>query len=246
MATRARSYLASNVLGLIAIFIALGAGAYAAGLPKNSVNSKQIKAGAVKTGEIADDAVTSPKVADGSLLGQDFAAGQLPAADTPQQVLDKVKDVDGPGSGADADLLDGNDANDFLKGAGTIPGGSDLSGSYASPQIAAGTINTRDLAPSLQIGTVSYSNGSFIRRASIIDVSRAAPGVFCFSLAYTPTGGVATISADASGFPVAYTLESPPPSLCPTSGPHTFAVVTYNTAASGGVRTDEPFYAIMY
>jgi hypothetical protein len=79
MASRITAYLRNNVLGLIALFIALGAGAYAAGLPKNSVKSKQIKAGAVKTGELADNAVTSPKVANGSLLEEDFGAGQLPA-----------------------------------------------------------------------------------------------------------------------------------------------------------------------
>jgi hypothetical protein len=80
--TRIAAYLRSNVLGVIAIFIALGAGAYAAGLPKDSVKSKQIKAGAVKKKELAGNAVTSPKVANGSLLGEDFAAGQLPAGAT--------------------------------------------------------------------------------------------------------------------------------------------------------------------
>ena len=79
MASRITTYLRSNVLGLIAIFIALGAGAYAAGLPKDSVKSKQIKAGAVKKAELADNAITSPKVDDGSLLGEDFAVGELPS-----------------------------------------------------------------------------------------------------------------------------------------------------------------------
>jgi hypothetical protein len=68
----------ANVMATLALFIALGAGAYAAGLPRDSVKSKQIKAGAVKGDELADNAVTSPKVADGSLLRGDFAAGQLP------------------------------------------------------------------------------------------------------------------------------------------------------------------------
>ena len=69
----------ANVTATLALFIALGAGAYAAGLPKNSVKSKQIKAGAVNVDEIAENAVTSPTVANGSLLRDDFAAGQLPA-----------------------------------------------------------------------------------------------------------------------------------------------------------------------
>lgn len=58
------------VVALLALFVALGGGAYAAlKLPKNSVGSKQIKA----------NAVNSAKVKNGSLLAQDFHAGQLPA-----------------------------------------------------------------------------------------------------------------------------------------------------------------------
>jgi hypothetical protein len=60
----------ANVIATLALFIALGGGAYAAiKLPKNSVGSKQIKANAVNTS----------KVADRSLLSRDFKAGQLPA-----------------------------------------------------------------------------------------------------------------------------------------------------------------------
>jgi hypothetical protein len=111
MAGRVGGYLRNNVLGLVAIFIALGAGAYAAGLPKNSVGTKQLK----------NNAVVSEKVEDGSLLGADFAAGQLPqgqqgaqgetgpagSPDTSQQVLDKLEQVDGVGSGLDADTVAG-------------------------------------------------------------------------------------------------------------------------------------------
>lgn len=63
-------------MGLV---VALGGTSYAVvKLSKNSVGSKQIKRSAVKKAELADSAVTSPKVEDGSLLGTDFAAGQLP------------------------------------------------------------------------------------------------------------------------------------------------------------------------
>jgi hypothetical protein len=47
-------------------------------LSKNTVGSKQLKPSAVKTADIHKDAVNSTKVANGSLLGEDFAAGQLP------------------------------------------------------------------------------------------------------------------------------------------------------------------------
>lgn len=60
----------ANVMSSIAVFLVLGGAAFAAiKLPKNSVGAKQLK----------NNAVTSAKVKDGSLLGSDFAAGQLPA-----------------------------------------------------------------------------------------------------------------------------------------------------------------------
>ena len=71
MFTRIRAGLTyANVIATLALFLALGGGAYAAfKLPKNSVGSKQIK----------KNAVNSSKVKDRSLLAGDFKAGQLPA-----------------------------------------------------------------------------------------------------------------------------------------------------------------------
>lgn len=59
----------ANVVGSLALFIALGGVSYAAvELPARSVGSKQLRAGAV----------TSAKVKDGSLRLADFKPGQLP------------------------------------------------------------------------------------------------------------------------------------------------------------------------
>ncbi len=125
------SHLRSNLVGYVALSIALTGTAYAADLigPKdianNAVLSKHIKKGNVKESDIATNAVSSAKVANGSLLGEDFAPGQLSAGggpasqigspDSPQQVLDKVKQVDGSGSGLDSDRFDGSDSADFPK-----------------------------------------------------------------------------------------------------------------------------------
>ena len=58
----------SNVVSLLALFVALGGGAYAvAQLPRNSVGTAQLKA----------NAVTSAKVKDGSLTSKDFKRGTL-------------------------------------------------------------------------------------------------------------------------------------------------------------------------
>lgn len=60
----------ANVIACLALFVALGSGAYAATqLPKNSVGSKQIK----------KNAVNGAKVKDRSLQAVDFKEGQLPA-----------------------------------------------------------------------------------------------------------------------------------------------------------------------
>jgi hypothetical protein len=59
----------SNAISIVALFVALGGASYAAmKVPKHSVGTRQLK----------NDAVTSSKVRDGSLLGRDFKAGELP------------------------------------------------------------------------------------------------------------------------------------------------------------------------
>jgi hypothetical protein len=64
---------AATILALIALFVALGSGAYAAiTLPANSVGTKQLK----------NRAVTAAKVKPHSLLASNFKAGQLPRGAT--------------------------------------------------------------------------------------------------------------------------------------------------------------------
>jgi hypothetical protein len=76
----------ANVMSVIAVFIALGSGAFAAiQIEKNSIKSRHIKDGGVKSKDLAENAVVSPKVANGSLLREDFAAGQLPQGEQGEQ-----------------------------------------------------------------------------------------------------------------------------------------------------------------
>ncbi|OJU84577.1 MAG: hypothetical protein BGO11_10980 [Solirubrobacterales bacterium 70-9] len=53
----------ANVIASLALFVALGGSAVAAGLAKNSVGPNQLKKGAVKAQKIAKQAVTSGKIA---------------------------------------------------------------------------------------------------------------------------------------------------------------------------------------
>jgi hypothetical protein len=64
------------IVAIIALVAALTGTAYAA-LGKNSVGSRQLKAQAVTTGKIANNAVNSAKVAKGSLTGADINVGAL-------------------------------------------------------------------------------------------------------------------------------------------------------------------------
>jgi hypothetical protein len=67
----------ANVMSVIAVFIAIGGGAYAAGLAKNSVKSKQIAAGAVKKSELASGAVVEKKVAGGAVSTEKIGDGAV-------------------------------------------------------------------------------------------------------------------------------------------------------------------------
>lgn len=74
-------WIRSNVLGLIAIFIALTGTAFAAGLERDSVKAKQIKSGAVRSDEVKDESLTGADIQE--LTGDDIreaSLGQVPTA----------------------------------------------------------------------------------------------------------------------------------------------------------------------
>jgi hypothetical protein len=117
----------SNVIAVIALFVALGGGAYAAvKLPANSVGTKQLKKNAVTGKKIASNAVTSGKVKDGSLLKTDFAAGQLPAGPQGPQGLQGIQGAKGD-KGDKGDTGDTGPAGPFPD---TLPTGKTVKGAY--------------------------------------------------------------------------------------------------------------------
>jgi hypothetical protein len=74
----------ANVTATLALFVALGGGAYAAAaLPANSVGTKQLKRTAVQRADIKKNAVNGSKVAGDTLTGADVresALAKVPAA----------------------------------------------------------------------------------------------------------------------------------------------------------------------
>ena len=104
----------ANVVSTLCLFLILaGAGAYAAGkLGRNTVGSKQVKNDSL-TGKDVNEATlslargaTGPAGAVGS-VGPAGATGPSGSPDNPAQVLAKLLQVDGAGSGLDADTVSG-------------------------------------------------------------------------------------------------------------------------------------------
>jgi hypothetical protein len=77
-AVRARLTYA-NVIATIALFLALGGSAYAVTAGKNTVKSKSIAKGAVKTSDIANKAVSAKKLKPGAVPTNAIAANSINA-----------------------------------------------------------------------------------------------------------------------------------------------------------------------
>ena len=117
-----RRITSAHVLAAVALFVALGGGAYAAlKLPKNSVKSAtikngqvkaadlakksvtsaKIKDGQVKTADLANNSVSGAKITDGQVGGADIADGQVGTADLADGAVNGAKIADGQVGGAD-------------------------------------------------------------------------------------------------------------------------------------------------
>lgn len=125
-ATRVFAYVRRHHLGMLALFIALGGTAYAAGhgtAPKNSVVAKSIHKGAVTRAKLATNSVDSSKVKNHSLTGDDLAPGAI-------------------GTVPNASSLGGTAAGGYVKGASQIPACGDLAGTYDKPLVQVGKVTT--------------------------------------------------------------------------------------------------------
>jgi hypothetical protein len=122
----------ANLTATVALVVALGSGgAYAAGLAKNSVGSKQIKNGAVKAADLKKGALGGAQVKDGSLTGADVDESTLalPAS---------AAVVEGPLTSGDVPLTGGliatvtytAPANGFLKLTGSASLGAAATSQY--------------------------------------------------------------------------------------------------------------------
>jgi hypothetical protein len=113
----------AGVTATLALFIALGGGAYAAAtLPANSVGAKQIKKGAVERAKLKRNAVDGSKVLDGSLQGADIS----------ESTLAKVPSAATADAATHATTAAALDKITYRSAGGTAPPGTDSAAATAA------------------------------------------------------------------------------------------------------------------
>ncbi len=120
---RVHEYIRRNILGIVAIWLALGGIAWAAGLKPNSVKSKHIKDGQVQTNDLGDGQVVGLKLADGSVTTAKIVDNAVTGAKVDESTLAKVPSAT---NADDAGQLDGLDSSQLQRRvtADCTPGGA--------------------------------------------------------------------------------------------------------------------------
>ena len=174
----------ANVMATIAVFIALGAGAYAAGLAKNSVKSRHIATNAVRSHDIKNRAVYGVDIRTNSIDGDHVLEGRLgtvPRA-TDANTLDGQDSsafLGVNGKAADANTLDGQDSSEFL-GSTAKAADAQLLDGVESDDFArvSGLVNGSNGNP-LSIGITSVRNGEGDYTVTINDGTFPNSGTSC-------------------------------------------------------------------
>jgi hypothetical protein len=231
----------ANVISVIALFIALGGGAYAAvALPKNSVGSKQIKKNAVTNAKIGKNAVTGAKVKDGSLTGTDINLTTLPK-------VGSATNADNATHAASADNAS-NAANATNAGHATNADHANNADSASdSSKLGGKTIQWALVNPT---GTIVSQSGG------ITVAAHPFPGLFILQLPTAVTGHLVSVSdavagdSNFRGVSIAGPCGTGGEAIdCTTLAPNGndgSHVLVATTDATNGTEADHAFYLTVY
>jgi hypothetical protein len=170
MVGRFGRHVRQQLVGYVALFVALGGVSYAAvSLPRNSVGSAQIRNGQVKNADLARNSVSSAKVKNGSLLASDFKVGQLPGGPPGPQGprgADGAPGAPGAPGAAAASMLMGR-TSAALNSAGAVeylaPSGTSVPAAFATVSMLSPAQPTiaRDFAIKLSAAVLSPWSRNF-------------------------------------------------------------------------------------
>jgi hypothetical protein len=219
MSARPRATYA-NVMSTLAVVLALTTGtAYAAHLGKNAVRSKNIASNAVKERHIADGSVHGSDLANGSVGSKALDDGGVATGDLAGNAVTGAKIADG--SVASADLAD--NAVTSSKIANGAVGSSDLAAnsvtdsalaanSVGSSEIKDGSITAVDVAPD-SISSARMTDGvkNLLFNAGTLAVNQVFGDV-------TVTNGSWPAGAPSSGAPFTVTWSQPGKTLDVATG----------------------------
>ncbi len=204
----------ANVIASLALFVALGGSAVAAGLAKNSVGPNQLKKGAVKAPKIAKQAVTAGKIAP-----QAVTAGKLgPNAVLPGNLGAGIISTDKiSASAVTAEKIKNN----------VITTNKLTNGSVTSQKLATGAVGTNNLGESA-VTAAKLANGSVtaaklapevLNNVNPLKAGQTLRGVF--SLGGTKAAATKASAFDAISFQQPLTANPAATVIVPKAGPFT-------------------------
>lgn len=166
----------ANVMATVAVFLALGGGAYAVtSLPKNSVGTKQIKKHAVTSPKLAKSAVKGANLANGAVTGSKVASQSLTGHEIKAGTLGRVPLAAHATDASNATRVGGKRVTQFFFKGGPSSGGGQLL-SVDGIVVKAGCDSS-----SLPTATVENDSGAAAAMGGFVSSSNATPaftGIF--------------------------------------------------------------------
>jgi len=216
----------ANVIATIALFVALGGAAVAAGLPKNSVGTNQIKRGAVTAAKIKRGAITSGKIAPKGVTAGKLGANAVLPGNLGDGIISTEKISDGAVTASK--LKNGViTTNKLTNAAVTTPKLAD--DSVNSAKLADGSVSLNKFGKSVigAIQTRPLESSQTLRGVFDLGSTAAAAGdttrgaeTFQFALQNTPTvtvlskAGETTANCGGLGGGSNQTPQAAPGNLC--------------------------------